>query len=226
MAKKKTRKELLKGPDEFMTFSERVVRYVQDRSRAFILAGVVLFLIILGYVGLTWYMDFENRRAQEVYNKAYYTLRNAEASGDRLEDPSVPANYFREVTSNHRLARVTNLVLPQLASLEFQQGNLDEAIESYKKFKEQSRGNKPYYALAGLALSACFEARGQYDAAISQLDPIIADPESFLREQALFRLVRLHRLNGRLDKAREAHESLAGDFPGSPFLLIAEGLLN
>lgn len=226
MAKKLTRKELLKGPDEFMTFSERAVSYVQDHTQAFIYAGVGVVVLILGYLGVSWYMDYQDKRGQEIYNQAYYSLRKAEALGEKPEDPAVPADLFRKVSSDHRLARVSGLALPQLASLEFQEGRIDEAIELYRKFKEQSRRDKSYLAMAGLALAACFEAKTRYDAAIEELRPITEDPEAFLREQALVRLVRLHRLNGQPEKAREAQERLAGDFPESFFLSLIDGLLE
>ncbi|MFO7785781.1 MAG: tetratricopeptide repeat protein [Thermodesulfobacteriota bacterium] len=226
MAKKLTRKELLKGPDEFMTFSERAVSYVQDHTRAFVFAGVTVAVLILGYIGGSWYLDYKDRRGQEIYNQAYYALRNAEALGEKPEDPAVPADLFRKVSSEHRLARVSVLALPQLASLEFQEGRVGEAIELYRTFKEESRRDKAYVAMTDLAMAACLEAKGQYDDAIEGLRPITGDPESFLREQALVRLVRLHRLNGQPEKAREAHETLAGAFPESYFLSLTEGVLE
>ncbi len=226
MAKKLTRKELLKGPDEFMTFSERAVSYVQDNVRVFIYAGVAFAVLIIGYLGVSWYLDYENKRGQEIYNQAYYALRTAEATGEKPEDPAVTAALFRKVNSDHRLARVSGLALPQLARLEFQEGRLDEAIDLYREFKEQSRRDKSYLAMAGLARAACFEAKKQYDAAIEEVRFITGDPDAFLREQALVRLVRLHRLNGQPEKAREAHETLAAAFPESFFLTFIEGLLD
>lgn len=226
MAKKLTRKELLKGPDEFMTFSERAVRYVQEHTQPFIYAGVTIAVLILGYLGVSWYMDYEDKRGQELYNQAYYALRTSEALGDKPEDPAVPADLFRRVSSDHRFARVSGLALPQLASLEFREGRLDEAIKLYHKFKEQSRRNKSYVGMASLGLAACFEAKEEYDAAVQELTPISRDPEAFLREQALARLVRLHRLNGQPEKAQDAHNKLAEAFPGSHFLPLTEGLLE
>ncbi len=220
MAKKLTRKELLKGPDEFMTFSERAAGYVRDHVRAFIYGGVTFAVLVLGYLGASWYMDFEEKRGQDVYNQAYYALRTADALGKRPEDPPLPADLFRKVSSDHSLAKVSVLALPQLASLEFREGRVDEAIELYRDFRKQSRRDESYAAMACLALAACFEAEKQYDAAIEELRPLTGDQESFLREQALFRLIRLHRLNGQPEKARDAYETLAGAFPESFFLSL------
>jgi outer membrane protein assembly factor BamD (BamD/ComL family) len=80
--------------------------------------------------------------------------------------------------------------------------------------------------MAGFALSACHESRQDYEAAVRELRPFAENPETILRDQALVRLVRLYRLNGRMDKARETQETLAGDYPDSPFLSFTEGLLE
>jgi tetratricopeptide (TPR) repeat protein len=226
MAKKLTRKELLKGPDEFMTFSERVVRYAHDHLRMFIYAGVTLCVLILGYLGVTWYMDYGDKRGQEVYNEAYYAIRSAEERGEVLDDPAVPADLFRKVSSDHGMARVNPLALPQLARLEFREGRVREAVQLYRNFKEKKRRDKSYASMAGLALAACFEAEQSYDEAVRELSPLIEPPGSFLREQALIRLVRVHMLNGRPEKARENYDELAEAFPDSFFLPFLEALIH
>ncbi|MCF8061746.1 MAG: tetratricopeptide repeat protein [Deltaproteobacteria bacterium] len=226
MAKKISRKELLKGPDEFMTFSERAVAYVQEHSQAFIFAGVAAVVLLLGYLGVSWYLGYEDRKGQEAYNKAYYELRKTEASEEELTSPELPAELFEQVSSDYGLARVSSLALPQLARLRFQEGKVDEAISLYRRFQEENRENESYVIMAGFALAACYEARQDYEAAVEELRPLAEDPETFLRDQALVRLVRLHRLNGSLDKARETQETLAGEYPDSPFLSFTEGLLE
>lgn len=226
MAKKISRKELLKGPDEFMTFSERAVAYVQEHAQAFIYAGVAVVVLLLGYLGVSWYLGYEDTKGQEAYNKAYYELRKVEASGAEITSPELPAELFEQVSADYGLARVSDLALPQLARLRFQQGEVDEAISLYRGFQEENREKAAYVTMAGFALAACHEARKDYDAAVQELRPLAESPETFLRDQALVRLVRLYRLKGQMEKARETQETLARDYPDSPFLPFTQGLLQ
>ena len=226
MAKKISRKELLKGPDEFMTFSERAVAYVEEHAQAFIYAGVAAAVLLLGYLGVSWYLGYEERKGQEAYNKAYYELRKVEAAGEEMPSPDLPAELFEQVSADYGLARVSDLALPQLAGLRFQQGKVDEAISLYREFRKKNREEDPYVIMSAFALAACHEARKDYEAALQEIRPLVADPDTFMRDQALVRLVRLYRLNGRLDEARETQETLARDYPDSPFLSFTEAMLE
>jgi outer membrane protein assembly factor BamD (BamD/ComL family) len=226
MAKKISRKELLKGPDEFMTLSERAVAYVQVHAQAFIYAGVAAVVLLLGYLGVSWYLGYEERKGQEAYNKAYYELRRAEAAGEEIPSPDLPARLFEAVSQDYGLARASDLALPQLARLRFQQGKVDEAISLYRDFREENREKPSYVTMSSFALAACHEAREDYEAAIGEIRPLVEDPDAFMRDQALVRLVRLYRLSGRTEEARKTQETLARDYPDSPFLSFTEALLD
>lgn len=226
MAKKISRKELLKGPDEFMTFSERAVAFVQEHSQAFIFAGVAVAVLVLGYLGVMWYLGYEDKKGQEAYNRAYQEIREAEASGAGLDPSSGTAALFEEVSRDHGLARVRDLALPQLARLRFQEGKVDEAITLYQEFQEEKRKDESYVTMAHLAIAACYEARQDYESAVKEVAPLAEEDGSFLREHALVRLIRLHRLSGRSNKALETQETLATEYPGSPFLPFTKGLLE
>ena len=226
MVKPETRKELLKGPDEFMTFSERAVAFVRDHSRGFTYGGVAVAVALLVYLGVSWYLGYEDRRGQEVYNEAYYALRTAEASSAQPESPEAPADLFTDLIEEHGLARVSDLALPQLARLKFEAGDVDEAIKLYRSFQADMESGSSYAAMARLAIAGCYEAKKDYGAAVDEIRPLTEDPESVLKEQALVRLVRLYLLQGKRDKAREAQGVLTQQYPSSPFLAFTEGLFH
>ena len=75
MAKKKlTRKELLKGTDEFLTFSNRAAIFVSAHLRELKYFGIAIAVIVAGYLAVYGYMRHINKSGQEVYNMAYDTL--------------------------------------------------------------------------------------------------------------------------------------------------------
>jgi len=226
MANKESRKDLLKSPDEFLTFSERAILFVRDHSREFTYAGVAIAALLLIYLGANWYLGYEDRRGQEVYNKAYYTIRSAEASSTAPAASDSPADLFDDLIEEHGFARVSDLALPQLAHLEFQAGNVDEAIELYRSFQAETEAHSSYAAMTRLAIAGCYEAKKDYKAAEEELVPIIDEPGSALKEQALVRLVRLYLLQGRTEKARETQDMLSLQFPASPFLSFTEALFQ
>ncbi len=226
MTKKISRKELLKGPDEFMTLTERAAVWVQGHTQALIYAGVAVAVLILGYLGVSWYLGYEDKKGQEVYNQAYQAMRKAEASGVEPDPSELPVDLFEEVSEEHGLARVSVLALPQVARLRFREGKVDEAIALYRRFQAENKAKEPYVTMARLAIAACYEAKEDYAAAVQELAPLEENDDAFLREQALVRLIRLHRLNGGASEAREMQEILYTEYPGSPFLPLTEALLQ
>jgi predicted negative regulator of RcsB-dependent stress response len=226
MAKKVTRKELLGSPDEFMTFSERAVRYAQAHSRELNIIGIAIAAACILYLGISWYMGYSDRKGQEAYNKAYYALREMEAAKGKIDDPKRPIELFQQVEQEHGMANVSDLALPQLARLKFLEGNIDEAISLYKEFRSETPGNSIYASMTRLALCACFEAKKDFQAAIQELQPIVDDQDALLREQALVGLARIYRLSDNPDEAQNTVKILEKDYPESTFLQFAESLLQ
>lgn len=226
MAKKISRKELLKGPDEFMTFSERAAAFAQEHRKQISAVGIALAVACVVYLGVTWYLGYADRRGQEAYNKAYYTLRKADAAEEEIQDPTVPMGLFQQVTAEHGLAKVSDLALPQMARLKFQEGKYDEAISLYRAFQSEVPDRSKYQDMARLALGACYEAKKEVAAAIEEIQPLVEDKESPLRQQALLSLIRLHELEQKPEKADEVLQTFSEDYPDSPFLAFAESLVK
>ncbi len=224
MVTKESRKELLKGPDEFMTLSERAAAFVRDHSRGFSYGGAALAAALLVYLGISWYLGYEDRRGQELYNKAYYALRTAEASNVDPDPSARPADLFADLMDGHGLAHVSDLALPQLARLKFEAGEVDEAIRLYRSFQSEIDPESRYAAMAHLAVAGCLEAKQDYGAAVEELRPLAEGSGSVFQEQALVHLVRLHLLQGRRDQAAETRDRLSREYPGSPFIPFAEGI--
>ena len=65
MAKKRvTRKQLLKEPDEFLTFTEKAVLFIKEHDREFKYVAGALAAILLIYLGVNAGMDTSIRRGK------------------------------------------------------------------------------------------------------------------------------------------------------------------
>ena len=109
MAKQKIkRKELLKSPDEFLTFTERAINYVQERAKYFEYAGMVVVAAALVYLGVTTYLNHVNKEGQSAYNAAY-----SEIEKDKTDLGKTEA-LFKKVEEDYGLSRVSRLVPAQV----------------------------------------------------------------------------------------------------------------
>lgn len=229
MAKKRiTRKQLLKGTDEFLTLSGRATVFVRDHSRQFQYLGGAIIALFLIYLGIDAYMDYTNKKGQEAYNKGYYNLaKNLNPVKVDQEVLKKSEELFQQVIDEYSLSKVSRLAIPQLANLKFLEKKYDEAISLYQEFlNNEVSDNSPYQSLARIALAGCYEAKGELKMAMEILNRIMAGPDNFFKEQAMLSLARVYRLLNQQDKSREILKEFVEKFPSSPFLPTAKAHLN
>ena len=225
MAKKTTRKELLKGTDEFLTFSSKAVNFITTHLRELKYAGFAIAILVVAYLGVTTYLRYVNKNGQNAYNTAYQTLTKEmkpDANPDNLRKSE---ELFNKVTDDYGLSKVARLALPQIAYLKFLDKKYDEAIVLYRKFLDKVSGNTEYELMANLALAACFEAKGDLKTAMETLIPVVEIPDNSFREPAMLSLARLYRLDNRPEKAREILNEFVEQHADSPLLPFAKAQL-
>lgn len=221
MAKQKIkRKELLKSPDEFLTFTERAINFVQERSKYFEYAGMVVAAGALVYLGATTYLNYLNRQGQGAYNAAYLEMEEDKTDFQKTEA------LFKKVTEEYSLSRVSRLVPAQLGYLKYQGKKYDESIAYYETFRNERSKNSPYRILAQLALAAVHEEKGELDRAIGILNDLKSKPGNVFMEQTLLSLARVYRLSKQEDKAKEIYKEFIDRFKASPFLSVAKSYLD
>jgi predicted negative regulator of RcsB-dependent stress response len=225
MAKKISRKELLKGTDEFLTFSSKAVNFMTTHQRELKYAGVVIAIVVVAYLGVTTYLRYVNKNGQNAYNTAYQTLTK-EMKPDANRDNLIKSEeLFKKVTDDYGLSKVAQLALPQIAYLKFLDKKYDDAIALYQKFLDKIAGNTEYELMTNLALAACFEAKGDLKRAMEILVPIINIPDSSFSEPAMLSLARLYRLDNKPEKAREVLNKFVEQHVDSPLLPFAKAQL-
>ena len=226
MAKKKvTRKQLLKEPDEFLTFSGRAALFIREHTTPFKYLGVAVAAGLLIYLGITTFMGYINKKGQNAYNTAYYILAenaNPEKDAQTLKES---AELFQKVIDKYGMSKVSRLALPELAYLRMAERKYDEAIGLYLDFLREVPENSPYQSLARLALAACYESKGELESAIESLSQLMEGPNDLFKEQAMLSLARVYRLDNQKDKAKKILEEFLEQFKTSPFLPIAKAHL-
>jgi predicted negative regulator of RcsB-dependent stress response len=226
MAKKKmTRKELLKKPDEFLTFSGKAADFFNTHQTLLKYIGVAVAIVIVVYIAFYAYLGSVNRKGQEAYNKAYYTLGQNMKPDASPESLRKSEELFEGVEKKYGLSKASRLAIPQVGFLEFMDKRYDEAIVQYRKFLSTVADEAEYSSLTSLALAACLEAKGELKTAIETLKPTANAPGNPFKETAMLSLARIYRLDNRTDKSKEILKEFVGEFKDSPFLSMAKSYL-
>ena len=222
--KKISRKELLKGPDEFMTLSEKAALFVREHNKVFKGGGTALALALLIYLGVTSYMHYIDKKGQTAYNKAFHEVTNSFNQAPEKRDLKKPEELFNEVIKDYRFSRVSRLAPPQIAYLDFEQKKYDDAISLYNAFLKEDPSAE-YRDLARLAVAACQEEKGDFAKAIEVLEGITSAPSGVFREEAMLSLARVCRLANQNEKAKQTLEKFIETFQNSPFFPLAKAHL-
>ncbi len=219
MAKKKlTRKELLKGADEFMTLSSKVALYSNQHVRELKLAGIGLAVVVVAYIAIWAYMGHTNKMGQEAYNVAYDALVQS-PQPEAADEESVKKSeaLFEAVISDYGMSKAADLALAQVGHAKFTNKQYDDAINYYQEFSSKVSGNEAYETLTLLALAACHEAKGDMAKAVSILTGIVKTADNPFRENAMLNLERVYRLDKQPEKADEILKNFAKEYANSPF---------
>ena len=226
MAKKKvTRKQLLKEPDEFLTFSGRAALFIREHSRQFTYLGGAVAAGLIIYLGMTTFKGYMDKKGQTTYNTAYYILAENAGPEKDAEALKESAELFQKVIDKYGMSKVSRLALPELAYLRMAERKYDEAIGLYLEFLDKVPDNSPYQSLARLALAACYEANGEFESAIESLSQVVDGPNDFFKEQAMLSLARVYRLDNQKDRSKKILQEFLEKYKSSPFLPIAKAHL-
>jgi tetratricopeptide (TPR) repeat protein len=227
MAKKKiTRKELLKKEDEFTSLSARVSQYIVAHARTirYLLYGLAIIGIIV--LGGTLYYKHLNKQALAAYNTAYKALVGGSSPETSEKNLQKSIEEFDRVIKDYGSTKMATLAIPQLAYLKFDQGKYDEAISLYQSYLEKEKSNTIYRSMSYFGLAAAYEAKGDYQSAITALEHVTKGQNDFLEEEALFSLGRMYELSGQTKKSQEVFKQFIGQFKDSPLLPLAKSHLK
>ena len=213
MAKKpkKTRKELLKEPDEFITISGKLIGFFVDHKNqiTYALGGIVLLaLIFSGY-------RFFSIRSE---NKAAALLDQGMAKYEKFRNDKQPMAAYDEVSAdfqlildkygskeNGKIARLT------YANICYEAGKYDQAIALYKKSLTDFQNQPAIYNQIVGSLGYAYKQQEDYAGAIDYFQQLSTAPDTILQAEALYHLGWLYDKLGQSEKSKEAYNKIISD---------------
>jgi predicted negative regulator of RcsB-dependent stress response len=220
-----SRKELLKKPDEFLSFTTKAIIYAKEHIRLLQYIGIALLGLVIIFIGINAYVKYINKQGQNALNMAFYTIYKNMDFENNQEGLKESEELFKQVIEKHGLSKASTLALPELAYVKFLQKEYDEAIAKYQEFRGKI-SDDPYQSLAMMALAVCYEEKGDYEEAIRTLEEIRSGPDDFFKEQAMPSLARVYRLANKEEKSNEILNEFVDTFKDSSFLPLAEAQLK
>ena len=225
MAQKKiTRKELLKTPDEFLTFSEKAIHYVSANSTKVItVASIVVALIIIA-VGTNTYLNHRAESAISSYAQAR-TLMPEGADFD-LKKAEQAITSLKNVADRYSGYPSGRCALIDLGNIYYRTGQYDQAEAAYQSYLENISDEEITLKPMILdSLAYVYEAKGDWTRAAETWTQLLALAGDLLKDQAYLGIGRVSLVGGQPDKGKQAYQDLIAQFPNSPYKGLAEAEL-
>lgn len=223
MAKRKkiTRKQLLNEPDEFLSVTHRSLQFAAQ-YKVPILCAVggffALLAIIAGYRYLTYRAEISAFELLEEAKTAYDTNAASQTPAQALKNVEPD---FRKILSKYSGRDAAKMVKFIYAGLCYKAGEIDTAVELYKKtlsdFDDKS-------AIRGMILSGlgyCYESKGDYRTAVNYFSQVVEGPDYILKDEALFNSGRMYAKLGNYDGSRKAFQRIVTEYAGSIYSELA-----
>lgn len=223
MAKKKiTRKELVKGPDEFITLTGKVIQWSRENTKPLIYGVSGFFLLVILVTGYSMHRESRRQAAAALLSQIVNTYQAAENS----QDDSVKALAAVKPDLERLVSRYGSLSEGRLGRILYGHLDLagnapDDAAGMYGAALDDFK-NDPTLTntiLNGLATASM--EKGDNKAAIGYFEKIADGSSRMLKDAALFHLGHLYRIEGESEKSHAAYERLGTDFPDSMFADMA-----
>lgn len=211
--RKKTRKELLKEPDEFITLSGRMIQFALKHKTqlTYALGSIVAAAIVFSAV------RFISVRAE---TKASVLLAQSLAKYEAIKDDTNPGEVYAKISEdfetiskkyggkeNGKLARLV------YANICFDAAKYDQAIDLYSMLLNDFATHPMIHNQILNNLGYCHEQLSDFAKAVEYFERTSNSPNSMLRDEALYHLGWLYNKLGQSEKSKQAFNKIISDHP-------------
>lgn len=223
---KKSRKELLKKPDEFMTFTGKAIRFVSEHQTAIsyaLCAVVAIVLVIFGYRFFAQRAEAKAFAMLEQTMAKYEAQKKATSAEEAYRDVSAE---FQRIVKKYGGNAGGKIARASYANISYAAGDYNKAIELYKRSLVDFQDHPMVYNLILSDLGYAYEQLGDNPNAVVYFEKIASSPDASNRDEALFNLGLLYEKLGDTDKSHQAFKQLLSSYPNSTYFDIVEEKLS
>lgn len=216
MAKKRvTRKQLLKEPDEFISFTGKLISFGRQYHKPLAYAACAFFIIVITIVAAQYFSNRTENTASDLLRQAmqkYEIRRNASDAGQAFTEVGPDFEHILEKYSGKHAGKMAGVIY---ANLSYEAGKTETAILLYEKALNDAAMDGGYRNLILSSLGYAYEQKGDIKAALTYFEKIADGNNPVAKDVAFFNLGRLYEAMDEPEKSREAFTRLVSDFQDS-----------
>ncbi len=222
MAQKVTRKKLLKEPDEFITFSGKLIQWLTTyKQQATLVAGVV-FVLLLAAAGFQAYLHHAENKASELLTESLAQYQTAMKDNDPVKAYQAVEKPFTRILDDYSARSMGKIAGIEFANICYRAGEFDKAISLYKTALNDFSSTPFYKNLILSSLGYAFEGKKDYAAAVTYFEMLTTSADTSLKDISLYNLASAYEKMGDREKSRATFARITTEFPNSIYVEIAK----
>jgi tetratricopeptide (TPR) repeat protein len=218
MAKRKkvSRKKLLKEPDEFITFSGKLIQFGMQHQKQITYGIGILAALVVIVAGYRFFSAQSENKAMLLLNQAVAKYEITIKTGDANQAYQSVAEDFQKVLNQYENRDGGKLAGVIFANICFDAGEYNRSIELYTKAQDDFKSHPIFYNLILSGLGYAYEQINENEQAASYFEKIVAS-----KNQA-FNLGVLYEKLGQMQKSEKAFGQITSDYPDSIYIDIVK----
>ncbi len=217
LAEKKTRKELLKEPDEFISFSSRVIRHARENPKNYAMGAILAVLIVLGVLVWFAYQSHREVASHEMFEKAYQSYeevaRQDSVAKEKLDKVLAQLD---DVAKDYGSLPPGEMALLYSGHVLCKKNDYKGALDRYTRMQETTLVRSGLGPLVMYHLAMTRMALEDYDQALVLFDQLSKDNNSPYRREAFSSIAKLYELMNKNKEAVQAYRQYLKMFPEAP----------
>lgn len=210
-----TRKQLLKEPDQFITFSGKLIAFGRTHFKA-LLIGAGCFLTLLLVAATVHQISERNAyRASEAFERILAGYSTALQHSDPKSAYDLVKSDLKAFFEKHGSKKGMGLKRTVYAQISYRAGDTDTAIAMYGRALDDRDPDPAMKNLLWSGLAYAHVQKADYPPSIRYFERIAAGSEPTLRSDALFNLGWLYEHTGEQEKSRTIWRQLKSEFPNT-----------
>ena len=212
-----TRKQLLKEPDQFITFSGKLIAFGRSNLKTILISTGILFSLLLTLVTARQLSQRNENRASELVEKAVAKYSTA------LQDTTPKTAYdriktdFTDIFDKYGSKNAAKIARVIYGDISYNAGDADTAIAMYTQALDDFNQSPAVKNIVLSGLGYAFVLKAEYPRSIQYFEMIVADKEKTMKSAALFNLAWLYEAAGEKEKGASMYKQLLADFPESMY---------
>jgi predicted negative regulator of RcsB-dependent stress response len=222
----RVRKRELEAPDEFLTFSRKLLQWILTHKMQMGFFVTVFFLIVIGLSAMTYYSKKTENKASLLVSKSidkYHSALQDKGVENAFEDVEKEFEMIIEKYSGKDSGKFAQLFF---ANICYDAGKYEKAIEQYNMLLKNFKGEHAVRNLILSSLGYSYAQQKEYKTAATYFEMITSDSEGTNKDEAFFNSGILYAELGKDDESMAAFQKILDDYKESMYFELVTEKIN